>query len=151
MNSPFSSNPSDQPSPNASLRPLTYVIDEPTNCAYVGGISLVELARTQGTPLYVLDESTIRASARAYKEALKAFYTAEALPLYACKANMSMGLVKLMEQEGMGLDVVSGGEIYTAVQAGFPMERVLRRPLADCSSGSSCRTRCRRPRCSMPL
>jgi len=125
MNSPSYSNPADQLSPNTSLRPLTYVVDEPSNCAYVGGISLAELARTQGTPLYVLDESTIRASAKSYKEALKAFYTADALPLYACKANMSMGLVKLMEQEGMGLDVVSGGEIYTAVQAGFPMERVL--------------------------
>ena len=116
---------SDRPAPNASLKPLTYTVDESANAAVVGGIGLAELARTHGTPLYVLDEATLRAAAKAYKDTLKAAYPAETLPLYACKANMSMGLVKLMEQEGMGLDVVSGGEIYTAVQAGFPMDRVL--------------------------
>jgi diaminopimelate decarboxylase len=125
MTSQSFSSHSDRPAPNASLRPLTYIVDESSNTASVGGVSLPELARTHGTPLYVLDEATLRAAAKAYKETLKAVYIAETLPLYACKANMSMGLVKLMEQEGMGLDVVSGGEIYTAVQAGFPMERVL--------------------------
>ncbi len=123
--SPFFSSHADRPAPNASLKPLTYTVDEATNSAFVGGCSLVELARTHGTPLFVLDENTLRAAAKAYKETLKAAYPAATLPLYACKANMNMGLVKLMEQEGMGLDVVSGGEIYTAAQAGFPMERVL--------------------------
>jgi diaminopimelate decarboxylase len=110
--------------PNTSLKPITFQIDD-NNQPSVGGINLVELAHTHGTPLYVLDEATLRASARAYRDTLKSAYSAETLPLYACKANMSMGLVKIMAQEGMGLDVVSGGEIYTAVQAGFPMERVL--------------------------
>src|SRR4051794_29758441 len=116
MTSQFFPNHADRPAPNASLKPLTYTVDESTNCAYVGGMSLVELARTYGTPLYVLDENTLRAAAKAYKDTLKTAYPAETMPLYACKANMSMGMVKLMEQEGMGLDVVSGGEIYTAVQ-----------------------------------
>jgi diaminopimelate decarboxylase len=125
MSSAFFPGHSEPASPNASLRPLTYSVDESTNCAQVGGVSLRDLAHKHGTPLYVLDEFSLRAAAKAYKETLKSAYSGKTLPLYACKANMSMALVKLMEQEGMGLDVVSGGEIYTAVQAGFPMERVL--------------------------
>lgn len=124
MNSQYMPGDVERPAPNTSVKPVTYNVDE-QNHPTVGGISLVELAHTYGTPLYVLDEATIRASARAYCDTLKAAYPAESLPMYACKANMSLGLVKLMDQEGMGLDVVSGGEIYTAVQAGFPMERVL--------------------------
>jgi diaminopimelate decarboxylase len=112
------------PAPNVSLKPMTYTVTE-ENIPTVAGINLLELAQTYGTPLFVLDEATLRASAKAYRETLRDIYPGESLPLYACKANMNMGLVKLMEQEGMGLDVVSGGEIYTAVQAGFPMERVL--------------------------
>lgn len=124
MNSPYLPGDAERAAPNTSLKPISFTVDD-NNQPMVGGMNLVELAHSYGTPLYVLDEATLRASARAYKETLKAAYTGETLPLYACKANMSMGLVKLMEQEGMGLDVVSGGEIYTAVQAGFPMERVL--------------------------
>jgi diaminopimelate decarboxylase len=110
--------------PNTSFRPVTFHIDDGKSPS-VGGVSVAELVRTYGTPLYVLDEATLRASARAYRQTLRDAYPAESLPLYACKANMSLGLVKVMQQEEMGLDVVSGGEIYTAVQAGFPMERVL--------------------------
>ena len=109
--------------PNASLKPITYTVED--NQPSVGGVNLLELAKSHGTPLYVLDEATLRASAKAYKETLVQAYPGQSLPMYACKANMSMGLVKLMELEGMGLDVVSGGEIYTALQAGFPMEKVL--------------------------
>lgn len=120
---PFSHNP-DFAAPNLSLKPITYRLDE-HNRPSVGGVDLLDIAATFGTPLYVLDETTLRASARAYLETLKDAYPGESLPLYACKANMSMGLVNLMAQAGMGLDVVSGGEIYTAAQAGFPMEKVL--------------------------
>lgn len=124
MSSSFFPGDLEQPAPNTSMKPITYSLDD-NNQPLVGGVNLVELARTHGTPLFVLDEATIRASAKAYTQTLAQVYPAATLPLYACKANMNMGLVKLMEQEGMGLDVVSGGEIYTAVQAGFPMERVL--------------------------
>jgi diaminopimelate decarboxylase len=110
--------------PNTSMKPVSYNIDE-NNHPTVGGVSLLELASTYGTPLFVMDEETIRASAKAYRDTLKNAYSGESLPLYACKANMNMAIAKLMEQAGMGLDVVSGGEIHTAVQAGFPMERVL--------------------------
>lgn len=124
MNSLSFDGAAERSAPNTSLKPITFHVDD-SNHASVGGVQLSELAQTYGTPLYILDEATLRASARAYRDTLKSAYTAETLPLYACKANMSLGLVKLMEQEGMGLDVVSGGEIYTAVQACFPMERVL--------------------------
>lgn len=121
----MTASPSGSLAPNTSLRPITFQADEGATTPSVGGVSLSELVATHGTPLYVLDEATLRASAKAYVDTLKEAYPGESLPLYACKANMNLGLVKLMEQEGMGLDVVSGGEIYTAVQAGFPMHRVL--------------------------
>lgn len=119
---PFHDSPS---SPNTALRPATYAVDD-ENRPRIGGVDMVALAREYGTPLYVLDEATVRVSARAYVETLKQCYApAGSLPLYACKANMSLGLVRIMAQEGMGLDVVSGGELFTAVQAQFPMDRVL--------------------------
>jgi diaminopimelate decarboxylase len=111
-------------SPNTNLKPITFK-ENSGQSPSVGGVSVKDLVEHYGTPLYVMDEATLRASAQSYRKTLDAVYPAASLPLYACKANMNMGLIKLMEQEGMGLDVVSGGEIYTAVQAGFPMERVL--------------------------
>lgn len=116
------SNVSTAPTPNMSLTPVSYKVEN--NEPWLGGIKITDLVKTHGTPLYVMDEATLRTMARAYTETLKACYPAESLPLYACKAHMSMGLVRLMEQEGMGLDVVSGGELYTALQARFPAERI---------------------------
>jgi diaminopimelate decarboxylase len=122
--------PASIPSPNTGLRPITFQENASSDSSQntgpsIGGVLLQDLVEHYGTPLYVMDEATIRASAQAYRQTLDTVYPAASLPLYACKANMNMGLIKLMEQEGMGLDVVSGGEIYTAVQAGFPMYRVL--------------------------
>lgn len=111
------------PSPNTSLYPVTYSTNE-LNHPTIGGVDMVTLAQEYGTPLYVLDEATIRAMARAYRETLEESYPAPSIPLYACKANLNLGICHLVEQEGMGLDVVSGGELYTAIQAGFPLERV---------------------------
>ena len=110
--------------PNTRVKPLTYELDG-NNHPLVGGVSVPELVAMYGTPLFVLDEATIRAAAIAYRDTLKRAWPGDSLPLYACKANMNLALVRLMEQVGLGLDVVSGGELYTAVQAGFPMERVL--------------------------
>src|SRR5258708_5800374 len=92
--------PHEAAAPNTSLRPITFQAEEGKSPT-VGGVSLTDLATAYGTPLYVMDEATLRACARAYRNTLKEVYPAESLPLYACKANMSMGLVKLMEQEGM--------------------------------------------------
>lgn len=89
----------------------------------VGGCDVVELARQFGTPLYVFDELTLRARARAYREELGRRY-GESLVVYAAKAFINRPLARLFADEGLGLDVVSGGEIAIAHAAGFPMGRV---------------------------
>ncbi|MBE7022131.1 MAG: diaminopimelate decarboxylase [Ruminococcaceae bacterium] len=90
----------------------------------IGGIDTLELAAEYGTPLYVLDEDAIRRHCRMYTESVARFYDGNGLILYASKALCTKALCKIAEDEGMGLDVVSGGELYTAHKAGFPMERV---------------------------
>lgn len=90
----------------------------------IGGCDTVELAKKFGTPLYVMDEATIRSSCRLYKSSIDKFYGGNGLPLYASKALSCKELCRIAASEGMGLDVVSGGEIYTALEAGFPAEKM---------------------------
>jgi diaminopimelate decarboxylase len=90
----------------------------------LGGCDLVRVAEEFGTPLYVYDEATIRGRARAYREALADAYPGEALVCYAAKAYCAPWLLKVLDQEGLGLDVVSGGELYAAQVSGFPVSRV---------------------------
>jgi diaminopimelate decarboxylase len=90
----------------------------------VDGVDLVEVAREFGTPLYVYDAATILGRARAYRDGLLAAYPGESLVCYAGKAYCAPWLLRLLNPEGLGLDVVSGGELYTAAQVGFPRERV---------------------------
>ena len=89
----------------------------------IGGCDVVELAQDFGTPLYVLDEAKVRANCRTYREALKGVYPNYEV-VYAGKAFLTQAMCGLVYQEGLGLDVVSGGELYTALQAGFPAERI---------------------------
>lgn len=89
----------------------------------IGGCDTVELAKEYGTPLYILDENTIRNTCKSYVKSFEKFYNGNGMPLYASKALSCKELCRIANQEGLGLDVVSGGEIYTAVQAGFPMEK----------------------------
>ncbi|HET7559185.1 MAG TPA: diaminopimelate decarboxylase, partial [Limnochordia bacterium] len=88
----------------------------------IGGCDAVELAKAFGTPLYVLDEGAVRARCRAYKEGFDAFPNTEVI--YAGKALLTQAVVRIIQSEGLSLDVVSGGELYTALQAGFPAERI---------------------------
>lgn len=111
-----------QPTPNTCFKPATFEVKD--NAPYIGGVNLLELTKSHGTPLFVLDELTIRQMAQAYQNALKENYKEDSLPLYASKANLTMGIAKLVASEGMGLDVVSGGELYTALEAGFPADRI---------------------------
>ncbi len=90
----------------------------------IGGMDTVELAERFGTPAYVLDESVIRANCREYLSAARREFGEDALPLYASKALCFTGIYKLAAEEGMGIDCVSGGELYTAKRAGFPAERI---------------------------
>lgn len=89
----------------------------------LGGQDTVELAAKYGTPLYLFDEDRIRERCRTYREALREAFDYRANALYASKAASFRGMYRIMKEEGMGVDVVSSGEIYTAVSAGFPMEK----------------------------
>lgn len=82
-----------------------------------------ELLQKYGSPLYLMDEDRIRLNCRTYYNAMKAAFDEAALPLYASKACSFKELYRIAMDEGMGIDVVSSGEIYTAKAAGFPMER----------------------------
>jgi len=90
----------------------------------IAGCDTVDLAREFGTPLYVLDEEMVRFRCRAYREALAEYYP-NSMVVFAGKALMTMAITRIMDEEGLGLDVVSGGELYTAYKAGFPMEKII--------------------------
>ena len=90
----------------------------------IGGADAVELAKQFGTPAYILDENVIRENCRTYLRAATKYFGADALPLYASKALCFTGIYKLAAEEGMGVDCVSGGELYTAKKAGFPAEKI---------------------------
>lgn len=94
------------------------------NHLVIGENDTVELAREFGTPLYVLDEDLFRKNCRVYKNAMDKYYNGNGLVLYANKAFCSLYTCKLVAEEGLGADVVSGGELYTAIKAGFPMDRI---------------------------
>ncbi len=87
------------------------------------GMPLTPLAKKYGTPLYLYDESRIRERCRTYLEAVKSAFSGRGRVLYASKAASFKRLYEIMKEEGMGIDVVSRGEIYTASLAGFPLER----------------------------
>ena len=89
----------------------------------LGGRDTVELAEKYGTPLYLMDEDRIRLRCRTYKDAMRRAFDDRALPLYAGKAASFKQMYRIMKEEGMGIDVVSSGEIYTALSTGFPMEK----------------------------
>ena len=90
----------------------------------IGGCDTVELAKEYGTPLYVMDENLIRKNCRMYVDALNKYYNGKGKILYASKAFCSLAMCRIAKEEGMGIDVVSGGELYTAKKADFPMENV---------------------------
>ena len=90
----------------------------------IGKNDTVELAKEFGTPLYVMDEDLIRENCRMYKNAMDKYYDGKGLVLYANKAFCSLFTCKIAKEEGLGLDVVSGGELYTAIKADFPMEKI---------------------------
>ena len=89
---------------------------------FFAGQDTVELAKQYGTPLYLLDEDKIRENCRVYTKAFKKHFGPGARPLYASKANAFKHIYQIMREENMGIDVVSSGEIYTALQAGYPLE-----------------------------
>jgi diaminopimelate decarboxylase len=89
----------------------------------IGGCDAVQLAREWGTPLYVMDEAAIRQRCRAFLQAFGTRYPRIEVA-YAGKAFLCAGMCRIVEQEGLNLDVASGGELFTALRAGFPPRRI---------------------------
>ncbi|MBR0081637.1 MAG: diaminopimelate decarboxylase [Clostridia bacterium] len=94
------------------------------NALYFDGRNVCELAAKYGTPLYLMDEDRIRARCREYRAAMRAAFGEKSAVLYAAKASAYKQMFRIMHEEGMHADVVSSGELYTALQAGFPAERL---------------------------
>lgn len=90
----------------------------------IGGADCVELAQTFGTPVYVFDEAYIRKMMRVYRDTLLKEYGKNSMVLYASKAFSCQAIYRIADEENIGIDVVSGGELYTALQAGFPAEKI---------------------------
>ncbi len=90
----------------------------------VGGMDTVELAKEYGTPLYIMDEGLIREHCRSFRESMDKYYGGQGLVCYASKAFCCKAMCRIMLEEGLGLDVVSEGELYTALSVGFPAEKL---------------------------
>ncbi len=90
---------------------------------FIGGVDTVALAREFGTPLYLFDESSLRQKCRDFQAEFGRRYAATTV-IYACKAFINKALALILKEEGLGLDVVSGGELGIAHSVGFPLDRV---------------------------
>ena len=90
----------------------------------IGGCDVAELTAKHGTPAYIMDENCIRENCRKYTDAIKKYYNGNGIALYASKAFSCLEIYRIMKEEGMGVDTVSGGEIYTAIKAGFPADKI---------------------------
>ncbi len=90
----------------------------------IGGKDTVSLAKEYGTPLYVFDEVQIRKNCRKFVNSMKENYDGFGRVIFASKSFGCKAMHRIVNEEEMGLDVVSGGEIYTALKAGFPMEKI---------------------------
>lgn len=97
-------------------------INEKGNLCFAGR-DTTELASKYKTPLYLVDEEKIREKCRIYKDAMKKAFGDESMPLFASKSLCFKRIYEIMKEENMGIDVVSPGELYTALKAGFPMEK----------------------------
>ena len=90
----------------------------------IAGLDACELAATYGTPLYVLDEGRVRQNCRTYVQAMKKYLPEGSYPLFASKTLCFKGIYPIVQSEGTGADVVSAGEIATALAAGFPADKL---------------------------
>ncbi len=108
--------------PKLALFPLTAEVSKQGHLR-IGGCDVVELAEEFGTPLYLFDEFTLRLKCREFREEF-CRYCPDALVVYACKAFLNRALALVVREEGLGLDVVSGGELSIAHSVGFPVDKV---------------------------
>ena len=90
----------------------------------MSGCDLVKIAKEFGTPAYVVDDATIRNNCKKYNDSIKKYYDGNGRAIYASKALSCKYMYKLVNEEGFGIDVVSGGELYAALSAGFPADKI---------------------------
>lgn len=114
---PSARNANEERSPNQELLPLTTKVNSKDRLE-VGGCEVEALVEQYGTPLYILDEETLRTACRQYTKAMQQYYKGESLVLYASKAWSCLSVCAIAASEGLGIDVVSGGELHTALLAG---------------------------------
>lgn len=94
------------------------------NKLFFDGGDLCDLAKEYGTPLYVMSENIVRENCKKYKKSINDFYAGNGLPLFASKALSCMAMYKIVQSEGLGADVVSGGELFTAIKSGFDTSKI---------------------------
>jgi len=104
---------------NQHITPITTQRD---GTLFIGGCDITDLAKKYGTPLYVLDEATLRGICKEYKEAFKNYNNIHMT--YASKAMCNLAVARILSEEGFGFDTVSAGEIYTVNKAGVDMSSV---------------------------
>ncbi|EKQ70909.1 diaminopimelate decarboxylase [Leptolyngbyaceae cyanobacterium JSC-12] len=110
-------------SPNQLLFPITARVNE-KDCLEIGGCDVRELVHRFGSPLYILDEATLRRTCSQYRDAFARYYPGEAQVIYASKAWSCLAVCAIAASEGLGMDVVSGGELYTALEAGVAPTKI---------------------------
>ncbi len=110
-------------SPNQHLMPLTANVNDVDHLE-IGGCDVPQLVEQFGSPLYILDEETLRTACRQYRQAIDRYYPAESQVLYASKAWNCLAICAIVRSEGLGIDVASGGELYTALQAGVDSTKI---------------------------
>ena len=111
------------PSPNQELLPLTSKVNS-QDCLEIGGCDVTTLVQQFGSPLYILDEETLRTACRQYRDGFKRHYAGSSQVLYASKAWSCLAVCAIARSEGLGIDVVSGCELYTALKAGVSPDKI---------------------------
>jgi diaminopimelate decarboxylase len=110
-------------SPNQELLPLTASVNK-ENRLEIGSCDVTALVEQFGSPLYILDEETLRATSRQYRKAFAKHYPGESQVLYASKAWSCLAVCAIVASERLGIDVVSAGELKTALQAGVSPDKI---------------------------
>jgi diaminopimelate decarboxylase len=110
-------------SPNQQLLPLTARVND-HDCLEIGGCDVTSLVQQFGSPLYILDEQTLRTACQQYRDATARYYEGESQVLYASKAWSCLAVCAIAASEGLGIDVVSGGELYTALCASVSPDKI---------------------------
>jgi diaminopimelate decarboxylase len=110
-------------SPNQQILPLTAQVNSQDGLE-IGGCAVTELVQQYGSPLYILDEAGLRTACQQYRDAWRQYYPGESLVIYASKAWNCLAICNIVTNEGLGIDVVSAGELLTALQAGAQPQHI---------------------------